>query len=103
MKLFKKIENGESVTKIIPLRKIKITYDMKNSLPRPKKINDKYFFYWKNREFDSVIKVDKNFILVDGYITYLFSKMLGFKKVQVEIISETMLQNLGNKASKVNN
>lgn len=69
----------------ININKIKITDDFKNSNTSKKKIARKQEYFNKHKEFDSVICVNKNYVLIDGYITYLIAKNNNFKQVKVVI------------------
>lgn len=84
------------VTKTIRTSRIRIPADFANTLPSKEKLADKYGYYRNkarinrkygrnNNIFQSPIIIDKHYVLVDGYITYLIAKMFGYKKVEVYI------------------
>lgn len=82
--------------KTIRLSRIKISDEMKSTMPKVEKISKKYE-YCKNKirvnkkygtnynPLQSSILLDKHNVLVDGYTSYLIAKMFGFKKVDVFI------------------
>lgn len=83
-----------SKNKQVKLSSIKITDEFKSHLPNPLKISNKYNYYIRNRNkkhitypFESQIILDKNYILLDGYTTYLLANMFGIRKINVKIIS----------------
>lgn len=71
--------------KTIRLWRIKITDDMKTTLPRVRKLQEKYSFYRKFKRFNSCVILNKHFVLVDGYITFLLARMFNMKKIEVLI------------------
>ena len=72
--------------KTIQLSKIKISNQMKNTIPRPYKMNRKYSYYRNTHKFATEIILDKHYVLLDGYTTYLLAKMFGYKKIKVKIL-----------------
>lgn len=74
----------------IPLSKIKILQVMLSHPPKPYKIAQRYTYYLHNREFQFPIILDHNYNLLDGYITYLISKMMGCKTVTVKFANDSM-------------
>lgn len=75
--------NGKK--KFTRLAKIKISPEFKETLPRVGNLSEKYSYYKRYKCFKSDIVVNKHYVLVDGYITYLLAKMLGIKKIHVVI------------------
>ena len=71
--------------KTIRLARIKIPKEFEQTLPRPHKVNRKYYHFYSTGDFDKPVVIDKRRTLVDGYITYLFYRMLGKKKLKVMI------------------
>lgn len=84
------------VTEAIKLSEIKITEEFLDTIPNPKKFIDKYIYYRNkvrlNEKFGTnynpyltPIILDKDYILIDGYITYLIAKMFGAEKLDVYV------------------
>ena len=71
--------------KTIRLARIKISPEFKETLPRVDNFREKYSYYKKYKCFKSDIVVNKHYVLVDGYISYLLAKMLGMKKINVVV------------------
>ena len=83
--------------KTIKLSRIKISQEMKATMPRAGKVSQKYEYY-KNKirvnkkygtnynPLQSPIILDKHNVLVDGYTSYLIAKMFGIQKVDVTIL-----------------
>ena len=80
--------------KTIKLSRIKISQEMKSTMPRVEKISQKYEYY-KNKirvnkkygtnhnPLQSSIILDKHNMIVDGYTSYLLAKMFDINKVEV--------------------
>ena len=73
----------KSRTGMVDIEKVNVPYHIKQSLPKPDKIEKRYRFYKQTGEFDREIIVDTDYNLVDGYSTYLVCKMLDIQKVRV--------------------
>lgn len=73
-------------TKTIRLSRIKISNEMKATMPRVDNMNIKYSYYRRFHKFHSPIVVDKKYTLVDGYITYLLASMFQIKKIEIHIV-----------------
>lgn len=82
--------------KTIKLSRIKISQEMKSTMPRADKLAHKYEYYKNkirvNRKYgldcnplQSSIILDKHNTLLDGYTSYLIAKMFDMKKVDVII------------------
>lgn len=69
--------------KRVPTWAVRISPEMKVTMPKVEKVKTKYSYYKKFGKFDSPVKVNKNYILVDGYITYLLAKMFGVSRIDV--------------------
>lgn len=82
----KKLEITIPHVKTIKLSKIKISKQMKNTTPRPQKMQQKYSYYIYTHKFAAEIILDKHYTLLDGYTTYLLAKMFGYKKIKVKIL-----------------
>ena len=80
-----KITDVNGKKKFIRLAKIKISPEFKETLPRVGNLSEKYSYYKRYKCFKSDIVVNKHYVLVDGYITYLLAKMLGIKKIHVVV------------------
>lgn len=75
----------QTKAKNMRLSRIKITKEMADCLPRADKLKWKYLYYKKKHAFESTIILDKHYMLIDGYTTYLLARMLGMKKIEVYI------------------
>lgn len=58
----------------VKLDDIVIIPQFKDCPPRRRKLQSKWTYYRQTGEFESPIKLMKNFTLVDGYTTYLIAK-----------------------------
>lgn len=75
------------------LEEIKIKKSFKKTRPSLNKLNVHLEYYYKNNKFMKPIVVDKDNMLIDGYITYLIAKMFNVKEVEVvnfSIVIETL-------------
>lgn len=72
--------------KTIRLSRIKISQEMKVTMPRVETLQEKYSFYRRYRKLQSSIVLDNHNVLVDGYTSYLLAKMFGIKKGDVTIL-----------------
>jgi hypothetical protein len=70
----------------LSLSKIIIPSEMLSHPPRADNLASKYTYYIRTGNFLSPITIDKKNILIDGYITYLIAKMMGYKTVEVKFI-----------------
>ncbi|EXG87818.1 hypothetical protein K413DRAFT_4719 [Clostridium sp. ASBs410] len=68
----------------VALSKIKIPPEMISHLPKTNNLAEKYTYFKYNKKFKSPIVLDKNYTLVNGYITYLLAKMMGYEIIEVE-------------------
>lgn len=73
----------KSRSSMIDIERINIPHYVKQSLPKPDKIEKRYRCYKQLGTFDREIIVDEEYNLVDGYSTYLVCKMLDIQKVRV--------------------
>ena len=80
-KLFGIYESGNEYW--VNLNDIKITPQFKETPPRFIKMVQKYDWYCKHGEFQSPIKLTRDFVLVDGYTSYLLAKKFDLDKVPV--------------------
>lgn len=71
------------ITYIVPLKDIIISEDFNNAPPKKRKMNLKLDYYRRNKKFQSPIVLDKDFVLKNGYTSYLIGKMLYLDKVEV--------------------
>lgn len=67
----------------VNLCEIKINPQFTKSPPRSTKMAQKYNWYCKYGEFQSPIVLDHNFVLIDGYTSYLIAKEFDLEKVPV--------------------
>lgn len=93
--LFKSFEEAERfcdtknrVIKKMRIADIHIPTSFTKTYPSVEKITKKYEEYLKNRRFTDIIVVDKNNVLLDGYITYILSKGFGYQEVDVYVKEE---------------
>ena len=80
IKLFKRKPRYEYWIKLFD---IKISEDFKIHKPRKYKMKQKHDWYLKHGEFQSPIRITRDFILVDGYTSYLLAKKFDLDKVPV--------------------
>lgn len=70
-------------TVVIDLKNIKIP--KKFTKPRKEKLEHRFKYYEKNKCFEVPIVIDKNYMLVDGYTSYLIAKKYNMKLVQARV------------------
>ena len=63
-----------------------IPEEFKATKPRFKKMIQKRKFYRKNNRFESKIVLNKDFLLIDGYTSYIIAKENGMKYVEVYFV-----------------
>jgi hypothetical protein len=80
--------NGEKMsTKVIEkiyLDDIKIPENFKRVKPKKDKLKERIAYYEKTGEFFAPIVLNKDNVLLDGYISYLIAKRYGISKVKIE-------------------
>lgn len=64
-----------------------IPEEFKATKPRFKKMIQKREFYRKNDRFESKIVLNKDFLLIDGYTSYIISKENGMKYVEAYFVN----------------
>lgn len=64
-----------------------IPEEFKATKPRFKKMIQKREFYRKNDRFESKIVLNKDFLLIDGYTSYIIAKENGMKYVEVYFVN----------------
>lgn len=69
----------------VKVSNIKISNDFKNSRPSTGKILKKLDYYNRYGKFNTDITLDKDNILIDGYINYLICQLLHIETVKVTI------------------
>lgn len=74
--------------KKVRLSKIKIPEEMQLTPPSPQKLETRYTYFLRYREFQSKITVTRDFILTDGYTTYLLARMFGRRNITVHILPD---------------
>ena len=72
----------------IKLNEIKIKDDFLNSKPKKEKLKKHLQHYIKNDDFMKPILLDKDNILLDGYITYLIAKIFNYEEIEVMTVQE---------------
>ena len=65
------------------LKDIKINPDFEKTPPRKNKFSQKMDYYLKHGEFQSPIILNRDFVLVDGYTSYLIAEKCHIDKVPV--------------------
>ena len=63
-----------------------IPEEFKATKPRFKKMIQKREFYRKNNRFESKIVLNKDFLLIDGYTSYLLAKENDMKHVEAYFV-----------------
>lgn len=71
--------------KTINLNQIKITKDFRHTYVTPKKVQQKLNYFIENGKFEKKIILNKQYELVDGYITYLLMNLLDLRQ-HVEVL-----------------
>lgn len=64
-----------------------IPEEFKATKPRFKKMIQKREFYRKNDRFESKIVLNKDFLLIDGYTSYIIAKENGIKYVEAYFVN----------------
>lgn len=64
-----------------------IPEEFKATKPRFKKMIQKREFYRKNDRFESKIVLNKDFLSIDGYTSYIISKENGMKYVEAYFVN----------------
>ncbi len=80
--------------KEVKVKDIIISDRFKADLPRAEKVYEKYSNYRKTGRFEDKILLDENYLLLDGYITYMIARMVGVKKVFVKV-TKNKIKNKG--------
>ena len=62
---------------------IEITPQFMESKPGFKKLNHKFDYYLRTGRFESPIVLTKDFVLIDGYTSYLIAEAYGLDRVPV--------------------
>ena len=70
----------------IKVSDIIIPEEFKATKPRFKKMIQKREFYRKNDRFESKIVLNKDFLLIDGYTSYIIAKENGMKYVEAYFV-----------------
>lgn len=83
-KLFGKYEIGYEY--LVYLKDIEITPQFQETKPKFVKLTQKYDWYCKHDKFQSPIRLTRNFVLVDGYTSYLLAKKFNLDKVPVYFV-----------------
>lgn len=73
----------EIYTYSVRLKEIKIPYEFEQHKPNQIKMQRKWDYYRLNNELQSQIVINRDFVLVDGYTSYLIAKAEGIRKVDV--------------------
>ena len=64
-----------------------IPEEFKATKPRFEKMIQKRKFYRKNNRFESKIVLNKDFLLIDGYTSYIIAKENGMKYVEAYFVN----------------
>ena len=68
------------------LRDIKISLEFERTPPRFKKMCQKWSYYRNTGEFESPIILNRDFVLIDGYTSYIIAKKSEMDKVPVYFV-----------------
>ena len=68
------------------LRDIKISPEFERTPPRFKKMGQKWSYYRNTGEFESPIILNRDFVLIDGYTSYIIAKKSEMDKVPVYFV-----------------
>ena len=68
------------------LRDIKISPEFERTSPRFKKMGEKWSYYRNTGEFKSPIILNRDFVLIDGYTSYIIAKKSEMDKVPVYFV-----------------
>ena len=68
------------------LRDIKISPEFEITPPRFKKMGQKWSYYRNTGEFESPIILNRDFVLIDGYTSYIIAKKSEMDKVPVYFV-----------------
>ena len=68
------------------LKDIKISPEFEKTPPRIKKMGEKWSYYKNTGEFESPIILNRDFVLIDGYTSYIIAKKLEMDKVPVYFV-----------------
>ena len=80
----------KSKYKTIPLDEIIIPQEFANTRPKPSALIRKTANFCLERDGLSIIEVDKNNVLSDGYMSYLILKELGFSTARCRVVWEKL-------------
>lgn len=70
----------------IYLRDIKISPEFERTQPRFKKMGQKWSYYRNTGEFESPIILNRDFVLIDGYTSYIIANKSEIDKVLVYFV-----------------
>ena len=82
--LFGKYEPGYEYW--VYLRDIKISPEFERTPPKFKKMGQKWNYYRNTGEFESPIILNRDFVLIDGYTSYIIAKKSEMDKVPVYFV-----------------
>ena len=68
------------------LRDIKISHKFEKTPPRFNKMGQKWSYYRNTGEFESPIILNRDFVLIDGYTSYIIAKKSEMDKVPVYFV-----------------
>lgn len=67
--------------------KITIPKNFLDNPPKPEKIIDKMLRFNRESELENIL-VDENFVLLDGYCSYLIAQQVGVEFVKIKMVKE---------------
>ena len=70
----------------VDLKDIDIPIDFLRHHPRREKMKRKWDYYKQTGEFESPILLNRNFVLIDGYSSYIIAKTGNLHKVPVHFV-----------------
>ena len=85
-RLFGEYEDGYEYW--VYLKDIVIPCDFLTTSPNRRKLSQKFAYFRVNRSFESKIKIARDFVLRDGYTSYIIARKYGFDKVPVYFVND---------------
>ena len=74
----------------ISVEKIKVPQEFSMTPPHPKKMEYKWTYYGKTGKLQSPILLTRDYVLVDGYTSYIIACETDMGVIPVQFVDETM-------------
>lgn len=87
MQIKRKLHKGLVINGYVNIDDIKISSIFLMHSPNPTKMKYKRRFYRTTGKFDSQIELNKNYVLLNGYTSYIIAKEKGLDKVFVKFVN----------------